>query len=87
MQIKDKKHREKQKLLHFRFTQTGFMSDNRDGEYAADIIPWKERFEADKWEAVYAIGFEEKPKWLDAAGLFLYQVAEGFQQMLAHQPD
>ena len=87
MQIKDKKHRGKQKLLHFRFTQTGFMSDNRDGEYAADIIPWKERFEADKWEAVYAIGFEEKPKWLDAAGLFLYQVAEGFQQMLAHQPD
>ena len=87
MQIKDKKHRGKQKLLHFRFTQTGFMSDNRDGEYAADIIPWKERFEADKWDAAYAIGFEEKPKWLDAAGLFLYQVAEGFQQMLAHQPD
>lgn len=87
MQTKDKKHREKQKLLHFRFTQTGFMSDNRDGEYAEDIIPWKERFELDKWEAVYAIGFEEKPKWLDAAGLFLYQVAEGFQQMLAHQPD
>ncbi|MDD6626683.1 MAG: hypothetical protein ACI4SN_03135 [Lachnospiraceae bacterium] len=36
MQTKDKKHREKQKLLHFRFTQTGFMSDNRDGEYAED---------------------------------------------------
>ena len=87
MQTKDKKHREKQKHLHFRFTKTGFMSDNRDGEYAEDIIPWKERFELDKWEAVYAIGFEEKPKWLDAAGLFLYQVAEGFQQMLAHQPD
>ena len=87
MQTKDKKHREKQKLLHFRFTKTGFMLDNRDGEYAEDIIPWKERFELDKWEAVYAIGFEEKPKWLDAAGLFLYQVAEGFQQMLAHQPD
>lgn len=87
MQTKDKKHREKQKLLHFRFTQTGFMLDNRDGEHAEDIIPWKERFEVDKWEAVYAIGFEEKPKCLDAAGVFLYQVAEGFQQMLAHQPD
>lgn len=87
MQTKDKKHREKQKLLHFRFTQKGFMLDNRDGEYAEDIIPWKERFEFDKWEAVYAIGFEKKPKWLDVAGVFLYQVAEGFQQMLAHQPD
>ena len=76
MQTEDKKHREKQKLLHFRFTQTGFMLDNRDRELAEEIIPWKERFEVDKWEAVYAIGFEEKPKWLDAAGLFLYQVAE-----------
>ena len=87
MQTQDKKHGEKQKILHFRFTKTGFMLDNPDGEYAEDIIPWKEQFEADKWKAVYAIGFEKRPKWLDAAGLFLYQVADGFQQMLTHQPD
>ncbi len=87
METQDKKHREKQKLLHFRFTQTGFMLDNRDGEYVEDIISWKERFEVDKWKAVYDIGFEERPKWLDAAGVFLYQVANGFQQMLTHQPD
>lgn len=87
MQTQDKKHGEKQKLLHFRFTKTGFMLDNRDGEYIEDIISWKEQFEADKWKAVYAIGFEKRPKWLDAAGLFLYQVADGFQQMLTRQPD
>lgn len=87
METQDKKHREKQKLLHFRFTQTGFMLDNRDGEYVEDIISWKEQFEVDKWKAVYDIGFEERPKWLDAAGVFLYQVANGFQQMLTHQPD
>ncbi|MGN1314374.1 MAG: hypothetical protein ACI4VG_05085, partial [Lachnospiraceae bacterium] len=87
MLTKDKKHREKQKILHFRFTQKGFMLDNQDGEYVEDIIPWKERFEFDKWEAVYAIGFEKRPKWLDAAGSFLYQVADGFQQMLTRQPD
>ena len=87
MLTKDKKHREKQKILHFRFTQKGFMLDNQDGEYVEDIIPWKERFEFAKWEAVYAIGFEKRPKWLDAAGLFLYQVADGFQQMLTRQPD
>ncbi|MGN0142752.1 MAG: DEAD/DEAH box helicase [Roseburia sp.] len=87
MQTQDKKHGEKQKLLHFRFTKTGFMLDNRDGEYIEDIISWKEQFEADKWKAVYAIGFEKRPKWLDAAGLFLYQVADGFQQVLTRQPD
>ena len=26
------------------------------------LIPWKERFEADKWGTLYAMGFEEKPK-------------------------
>lgn len=87
MQTKDKKHREKQKLLQFRFTQTGFILDNRDGEYTEDIISWKTQFKADKWKAVYAIGFEKRPKWLDAAGLFLYQVADEFQQVLTHQPD
>lgn len=89
MQTKSIQHREKQiqKQLHFRFTQTGFLLDNREGEYIEELIPWKERFEADKWGTLYAMGFEEKPKFLDAAGLFLYQVADGFQQMLTRQPD
>ena len=87
MPIQNIKHREKQKQLHFRFTQTGFVLDDRQQEYAEEVIPWKEQFEADKWKAVYTIGFEERPQWLDAAGLFLYQVADGFQQMLTHQPD
>lgn len=87
MQTQNTKHGEKQKQLHFRFTKTGFLSDNREGEYIEDIIPWKGQFETDKWKAVYAMGFEERPKWLDAAGLFLYQVSDGFQQMLTRQPD
>ena len=87
MTTQNMKRGEKQKQLHFRFTQTGFLLDNRDEEYTDDIIRWKEKFETDKWKAVYDIGFEERPKWLDAAGLFLYQVADGFQQMLTHQPD
>lgn len=87
MPTQNMKYREKQKQLHFRFTQTGFVMDDREEEYAEDIIPWKEQFETDKWKTVYTIGFEERPQWLDAAGLFLYQVADGFQQMLTHQPD
>lgn len=64
MQTKSIQHREKQiqKQLHFRFTQTGFLLDNREGEYIEELIPWKERFEADKWGTLYAMGFEEKPK-------------------------
>ncbi len=81
------KQREIQKQMHFRFTQTGFLLDNREEQYTEDIIPWIEQFETDKWKAVYTLGFEEKPKWLDAAGLFLYRVADGFQQMLTRQPD
>ncbi len=87
MQTQKTNHREIQKQLHFRFTQAGFLLDDREEEYIEDIIPWKERFETDKWKAVYEVGFEKRPKWLDAAGLFLYQVANGFQQMLTHQPD
>ncbi len=87
MQTQKTNHREIQKQLHFRFTQAGFLLDDREEEYIEDIIPWKERFETDKWKAVYEVGFEKRPKWMDAAGLFLYQVANGFQQMLTHQPD
>ncbi len=87
MQTQKTNHREIQKQLHFCFTQTGFLLDDREEEYIEDIIPWKERFETDKWKAVYEVGFEKRPKWMDAAGLFLYQVANGFQQMLTHQPD
>ena len=76
-----------QNQLRFRFTKTDFVPDDQGEAFADDILPWKKRFDEDKWQALYAIGFEEKPKWLDAAGGFLYYVADAFQQMLTHQPD
>lgn len=79
--------KEKQRRLCFRFTETGFMIDEQEGEYIQEIVCWKEKFESDKWQALYSLGFEEKPKWLDAAGSFLYQVADGFQKCLTRQPD
>lgn len=50
-------------------------------------MPWKKKFEGDKWKALYNIGFEEKPEWLDKTGCFLYQVADRFQFELTRQPD
>ena len=48
---------------------------------------WKQRFEVSRYQALYDLGFEEKPKWLDAAGSFLYQTADQFQRWLTSQPD
>lgn len=61
--------------------------DEQEGEFSEKILPWKEKFEADKWKAVYEIGFEKKPDWLDAAGGFLYLLTDMFQKQLTRQPD
>ena len=87
MPTRNGKNEKKQELLHFRFTKTGFVTDDQGEAFVDDIFLWKQRFDADKWQALYSIGFEEKPKWLDAAGGFLYYVADAFQQLLTHQPD
>ena len=52
-----------QKRLRFRFTKNGFMLDEREGKFSEKILPWKEKFEADKWKALYGIGarFDENP--------------------------
>lgn len=81
------KERELQSRLHILFDRKGFMLDLPDLEYSEEILPWKLRFEEDGWQAVYDLGFEEKPSWLDAAGAFLYQLADSFQRQLTRQPD
>lgn len=37
--------------------------DEQEGEFSEKILPWKEKFEADKWKALYGIGarFDENP--------------------------
>lgn len=78
---------EKQTKLYFRFTEKEFVLDEREGEYTDELLPWKEQFENNRWKSLYAIGFEEKPKWLDTAGTFLYQIADSFQKLLTRLPD
>lgn len=82
--------KEQQKQFSFRFTEKEFILDDQgmDPEtYPEDLLYWKELFETDRWKAVYKAGFEEKPKWMDAAGRFLYQIANEFQRYLTRQPD
>ena len=76
-----------QAKLRFRFTEQGFILDEQEEELESSVLSWKHRFETERWKAVYAVGFEEKPGWLDAAGSFLYQVADEFQKQLTRQPD
>lgn len=77
----------KQAQLHFRFTEKDFLLDEPEGVISETLQPWKEKFEADKWKAVYEVGFEAKPDWVDVAGSFLYLLADMFQKQLTRQPD
>ena len=73
--------------LRFLFTETGFMLDQQDEITSNEILGWKQRFEESRYQAMYDLGFEERPDWLDAAGGFLYQAADQFQRLLTRQPD
>lgn len=52
-----------QKRLRFRIMKNGFLLDEQEGEFSERILTWKEKFEADKWKALYGIGarFDENP--------------------------
>ncbi len=75
--------------LQFRFTEKGFVLDAEEQNvyYPAEIQKWKENFTQDRWQALYDLGFEKKPDWLDGAGQFLYLAADGFQKQLTRLPD
>lgn len=49
--------------LSFIFTEKGFRVDEGDEiELSPAMKTWKERFEADRWQALYDLGFQEKEK-------------------------
>lgn len=76
-----------QDKLHFLLHEKGFRLDMPETACGEAFLPWKERFAKDRWQALYDLGFQKKPAWLDAAGAFLYRVSECFQEMLTRQPD
>ena len=73
--------------LNFLLTSDGFMLDEREAAYSDELYAWKQKFDASPFQALYNLGFQEKPLWLDVAGGYLYQVADCFLQSLTRQSD
>ena len=76
-----------QEKLRLRFTAQGFTPDETVNEYGDEVQSWKTRMTTAPWQTLYALSFQPRAPWLDAAGLFLYQVADAFQRQLTRQPD
>ena len=74
-------------MLHFIFTESDFYFDVQSVTYAGDRDQWQEWFAADRYKALYRMGFEEKPTELTATGNFLYLVADSFMKALTSLPE
>ena len=73
--------------LHFILTEQGFVPERRTEMLSEEMEEWEERFFTDRYQALYDLSFEERPRWLDAAGTFLYAIADSFQRTLMRSPD
>ncbi len=73
--------------LRFLYTPNGFILDKQEISEDKEIIKWTKRFAEDRYQALYDLGFLEKPSWLDISGGFLFRVADAFQKDLTRQSD
>lgn len=72
--------------LSFIFTEKGFRVDEGDEiELSPAMKTWKERFEADRWQALYDLGFQEKGEGSPSFS-FLYRLASSFDHVLLTSP-
>ncbi len=73
--------------LQFLFTAEGFLVDPSVQDLNPKHQRLKERFEKDKYGALYQAGLEEKPEDLSASAFFLFLVADTFFQVLTSLPE
>lgn len=73
--------------LSFLFTADGFFIDDREGSLDKAALSWKQQFEENRFEALYHLGFVERPEVFDRTGGFLYQLSDAFFRVLTGQPD
>lgn len=71
--------------LSFIFTEEGFLPDEGDGELTDSMKPWKQRFEEDRWQALYNLGFQEKGEG-SPSFVFLWRLASSFAHVLLTSP-
>lgn len=74
-------------ILRFLFTQKEFRVEGQETFQDKELQMWKEEFEEDRYLALYHLGAKEKPKGFDAAGNYLYHLADTFFRTLTDQPD
>lgn len=66
--------KEEVRNLSFLFTETGFVLDTVDREQQDS--KWFQRFQEDKYSALYDFGFQERIHQLHASTGFLHRTAE-----------
>lgn len=71
----------KEEGLSFIFTEWGFSADEEGGELTDSMKPWKLRFEEDRWQALYDLGFQEKEEG-SPSFVFLWRLASSFAHVL-----
>lgn len=73
--------------LQFVFNEEGFYIDAPGAELTSDQKKWRERFEKNRFLALYRLGVEEKLENASASAAFLQLVADSFFCALTNQPD
>ena len=64
--------------LNFIFTPTGFVPDLAENGLTEKSRAWKDRFDGDRYAALYKLGFSEREEWFSPSMLFLHRVDEAF---------
>jgi len=72
--------------VRFLFTADGFCVDEAGEGLLEPTLHWKQRFEEDRFAALYQLGFVERPTEFDQAGGFLHQLSDAFFRVLTDQP-
>lgn len=72
--------------LCFVLTKNGFRIDDATRSPAGELRERMQAFIDDPYGTLYELAFQKRPEYLDAAGLFLCQVAERFASDLAVVP-
>ncbi len=87
--------KEKQKLTAY-YKPEGFVADldeavsdkgGKDGASDGEPEKWKQRFEADRYKALFHLGFLTKKEWFSPSLEYLYHIADMLIQKLSRQPD
>ncbi len=74
--------------LEFIFTSNSFVIDSADEEKLEDIdLKWNRNFKADKFQALYDLGFETATKSESASFAFLHLLSETFRDILTALPE